>query len=157
MTTTHAVDVLLVDDNASDVELTLHVLQHNRLANCVHIAEDGQEALDFIFCRGSYQSRSIDDRPRVILLDLKLPKVDGMEVLKAIRSDERTKTIPVVLLTSSREQRDLVEGYKLGANAFIQKPVDFEQFQKAIQQVGMFWLIVNEPPPREAFSSAVKP
>jgi CheY-like chemotaxis protein len=147
-----SVQVLLVDDNPSDVELTLHALRHNGLANAIHVAEDGEEALDFIFCRGPHKDRSVADRPHVILLDLKLPKIDGIEVLKAIRADERTKAIPVVLLTSSKEQRDVVDGYKFGTNAFIQKPVDFEQFQNAIKQIGLFWLVVNEPPPAEAFS-----
>ncbi|PYT14385.1 MAG: two-component system response regulator [Acidobacteria bacterium] len=148
------VDVLLVDDNAADVELTLHVLRRNHLANSIHVAEDGKEALDFIFCRGAYRDRSITQRPNVVLLDLKLPKVDGLDVLRAIRADERTKAIPVVILTSSKEQRDLVEGYKLGSNAFIQKPVDYQQFQTAINQMGLFWLVVNEPPPPEAFAAA---
>jgi CheY-like chemotaxis protein len=147
------VDVLLVDDNAADVELTLHVLRRNHLANSIHVAEDGKEALDFIFCRGAYRDRSITQRPNVVLLDLKLPKVDGLDVLRAIRADERTKAIPVVILTSSKEQRDLVEGYKLGSNAFIQKPVDYQQFQTAINQMGLFWLVVNEPPPPEAFAA----
>jgi two-component system response regulator len=127
--------------------LTLHVLRHNHLANSIQVAEDGKEALDFIFCRGEHTSRTIEDRPRLILLDLKLPKVDGMDVLKAIRADERTRTIPVVILTSSKEQRDLLRGYESGANAFIQKPVDFTQFQLAIKEIGLFWLVVNEPPP----------
>jgi CheY-like chemotaxis protein len=146
------VDVLLVDDSPSDVELTIHVLRHNKLANSIHVAEDGKEALDFLFCRGEHQGRSITDRPKVILLDLKLPKVNGLEVLKAIRTNENTKAIPVVILTSSREQKDLVEGYKIGASAFIQKPVDFGQFQSAIKEIGLFWLVVNEPPPGDAFT-----
>jgi two-component system response regulator len=108
--------------------------------------------LDFIFCRGAYASRRITDRPNLILLDLKLPKVDGLEVLRAIRADERTRAIPVVILTSSKEQRDLVAGYKSGVSAFIQKPVDFTQFQAAIKEVGLFWLVVNQPPPPEAFA-----
>jgi two-component system response regulator len=148
------VDVLLVDDNPSDIELTVHVLRQNKLANTIHIAEDGKEALDFIFCRGEFEGRSLNEWPRVILLDLKLPKVDGLEVLKAIRANERTKAIPIVILTSSKEQRDLIEGYKLGTSAFIQKPVDFAQFQNAIKEIGLFWLVVNEPPPAEAFTDA---
>jgi CheY-like chemotaxis protein len=157
MKTGRSVEVLLIDDSPSDVELTIHVLRHNKLANSIHVAEDGKEALDFIFCRGQFKERSITDRPRVILLDLKLPKVNGLEVLKAIRADEHTKAIPVVILTSSKEQRDLVEGYKFGTSAFIQKPVDFEQFQKAIKEIGLFWLVVNEPPPADAFSNDVLP
>jgi CheY-like chemotaxis protein len=121
------------------------------LANSIHVAEDGKEALDFVFCRGKYESRSMADRPKVILLDLKLPKLDGLEVLKAIRGDDRTRAIPVVILTSSKEQRDLIASYKLGATAFIQKPVDFEQFRQTIKDIGMFWLVVNEPPPAEVF------
>jgi two-component system response regulator len=146
MTPDRGVDVLLVDDNPSDIELTMHVLRLNNLANKIHIAEDGQEALDFIFCRGEHSSRSITDWPKVILLDLKLPKVDGLDVLKEIRANEFTKAIPVVILTSSKEQSDMIAGYKLGTNAFIQKPVDFAHFQNAIKEVGLFWLVVNEPP-----------
>jgi two-component system, response regulator len=151
--TNRTVQVLLVDDSPADVELTIHVLRHNNLANSIQVAEDGKEALDFLFGRGEHEGRAVDDRPSVILLDLKLPKVDGLDVLRAIRGDERTKAIPVVLLTSSKEQRDVVDGYRSGANAFIQKPVDFAQFQNAIKQVGLFWLVVNEPPPPEAFKS----
>src|SRR4249920_3127730 len=114
MTTNKDLEILLVDDNPSDVELTIYALRQNHLANAIHVAEDGKEALDFLFCRGRYEGRVPSDRPKVILLDLKLPKLDGLEVLKAIRTDERTKAIPVVILTSSKEQRDIVEGYKLG-------------------------------------------
>jgi two-component system response regulator len=152
MTTMSAVEVLLVDDSPSDVELTVRVLRHNKLANSIHVAEDGKEALDFLFCRGEHQGRSITERPRVILLDLKLPKVNGLDVLKAIRAHASTRAIPVVILTSSKEPRDLVAGYKLGTSAFIQKPVDFAQFQNAIKEIGLFWLVVNEPPPADVFS-----
>jgi len=148
------VEILLVDDNASDVELTVRALRRHKLANSIHIAEDGQQALDFVFCRGAYSGRTFATPPKVIFLDLKMPKVDGIDVLRAIRGDARTKAIPVVILTSSKEQRDIVEGYKLGVNAYIQKPVDFEEFRRVIEQVGMFWLVVNQPPPREAFPSA---
>jgi len=148
------VDILLVDDNPSDVELTIHALRRDNLANQVHVAEDGQEALDFIFCRGSHSDRSFSRPPAVILLDLKMPKVDGLGVLRAIREDERTKAIPVVILTSSAEQRDLIEGYRLGVNAYIQKPVDFDQFREVVQQIGMFWLVTNHPPPPEVFGMA---
>jgi len=148
------VEILLVDDNASDVELTVRALRRHKLANSIHIAEDGQQALDFVFCRGEYSGRSFATPPKVIFLDLKMPKVDGIDVLRAIRGDARTKSIPVVILTSSKEQRDLVEGYKLGVNAYIQKPVDFDEFRRVIEQVGMFWLVVNQPPPREAFPGA---
>lgn len=145
------VDILLVDDNASDVELTVRALRRHKLANHIHVAEDGQEALDFVFCRGAHADRSFATPPKVVFLDLKMPKVDGIDVLRAIRADERTKMIPVVILTSSKEQRDIVEGYKLGVNAYIQKPVDFEEFRRVIEQMGFFWLVVNQPPPREAF------
>ena len=146
------VEILLVDDNASDVELTVRALRAHKLANSIHVAEDGQQALDFVFCRETYAGRSFAAPPKVIFLDLKMPKVDGIDVLRAIRGDERTKMIPVVILTSSKEQRDIVEGYKLGVNAYIQKPVDFDEFRRVIEQMGMFWLVVNQPPPREAFS-----
>jgi two-component system, response regulator len=148
------VEILLVDDNASDVELTVRALRRHKLANNIHVAEDGEEALDFVFCRGAFSDRTFATPPKVIFLDLKMPKVDGIDVLRAIRADGRTKSIPVVILTSSKEQRDIVEGYKLGVNAYIQKPVDFEEFRRVIEQVGMFWLVVNQPPPREAFPGA---
>ncbi len=151
MTTGQDVEILLVDDNPSDVELTIYSLRQNHLADAIYVAEDGKDALDFIFCRAAHRERSITERPKVILLDLKLPKLDGLEVLKAIRGDERTRAIPVVILTSSKEQKDLFEGYKLGVNAFVQKPVDFEQFRRTIKDIGMFWLVVNEAPPPEAF------
>ena len=147
------VEILLVDDNASDVELTVRALRRHKLANHIHVAEDGQEALDFVFCRGAHSDRSFATPPKVVFLDLKMPKVDGIDVLRAIRGDSRTKMIPVVILTSSKEQRDIVEGYKLGVNAYIQKPVDFEEFRRVIEQMGLFWLVVNQPPPREAFGS----
>ena len=147
------VEVLLIDDSPADVELTIHALRRNNLANSIYVAEDGKDALDFVFCRGPHQGRSITDRPRVILLDLKLPKVMGLDVLRAIRASEQTRAIPVVILTSSKEQRDLIEGYRLGTSAFIQKPVDFEQFQNAIREIGLFWLVVNEPPPVDAFAN----
>jgi two-component system response regulator len=147
MTTIRTVDVLLVDDAPADVELTIHVLRHNKLANSIQVAEDGKEALDFLFRRGDFAGRDADDHPKLILLDLKLPKVDGLEVLQAIRADERTRAIPVVILTSSKEQSDLIKGYQFGTNAFIQKPVDFAEFQHVIKEVGLFWLLVNEPPP----------
>jgi len=151
MTPCQDIEILLVDDSVSDVELTVHTLRKNNLANSIHVAQDGKEALDFIFCREQYADREMIHRPKVILLDLKLPKLDGLEVLKAIRGDERTKAIPVVILTSSKEQRDLVEGYHLGASAYIQKPVDFDEFRKTIREIGVFWLLVNQSPPLEAF------
>jgi len=153
MTQCHDIEILLVDDSVSDIELTVHTLRKNNLANSIHVAQDGKEALDFIFCRDQYADREMIHRPKVILLDLKLPKLDGLEVLKAIRSDERTKAIPVVILTSSKEQRDLVEGYHLGASAYIQKPVDFDEFRKTVKEIGIFWLLVNQSPPPEAFEN----
>jgi two-component system response regulator len=154
MAVAQEVEILLVDDNASDVELTVRALRRHKLANSIHVAEDGEAALDFVFCRGAHSKRSFATPPKVIFLDLKMPKVDGIDVLRAIRGDARTKMIPVVILTSSKEQRDIVEGYKLGVNAYIQKPVDFEEFRRVIEQVGMFWLVVNQPPPREAYPGA---
>lgn len=145
----HEVEILLVDDSPEDVELTILALRRSKLSNKIHIAEDGEQALDFLFCRGQYSERSFAQPPRLVLLDLKLPKVDGLEVLKHVRSDERTKTIPVVILTSSKEQRDLMEGYNLGVNAYIQKPVDFDQFSTTVKQLGMFWLLINQPPPAQ--------
>jgi two-component system, response regulator len=147
----HEVEILLVDDSAEDVELTVLALRRSRLSNDIQIAEDGAEALDFLFCRGPHKDRSFSHPPKLVLLDLKLPKVDGLEVLRAIRGDERTKAIPVVILTSSKEQRDLINGYNLGVSAYIQKPVDFDQFAETIRQIGMFWLLINQAPPPEAF------
>jgi two-component system response regulator len=147
----HEVEILLVDDSAEDVELTVLALRRNKLSNDIQIAEDGAEALDFLFCRGPHQDRTFSNPPKLVLLDLKLPKVDGLEVLKTIRGDERTKAIPVVILTSSKEQRDLIDGYNLGVSAYIQKPVDFDQFSETIRQIGMFWLLINQAPPAGAF------
>ncbi len=147
------VDILLVDDNESDVELTVRALRKHNLANHIHVARDGQDALDFLFCRAAYADRSFDSPPKVILLDLKMPKVDGIEVLRALRGDARTRAIPVAILTSSGEQRDIVEGYRLGVNAYVQKPVDFDAFRSVIEQMGHFWLVINQPPPRAAFGS----
>lgn len=141
-----SVEILLVEDNPSDLELTLHALKRHKIVNRIQIARDGTEALDFLFGRGIHQGRDLDDGPRVIFLDLKLPKVDGLEVLKEIKSNPRTCNIPVVVLTSSREESDIVESYRLGVNSYIVKPVDFEQFIQAVQQLGFYWLLLNQPP-----------
>ena len=146
------IEILLVEDDPNDVELTLRVLRKNNLANKIHIAGDGEEALDFLLCRGKYSERQFDNPPKVVFLDLKLPKLNGLEVLKEIKNDPRTKPIPVVVMTSSREQRDLVEGYRLGVNSYIQKPIAFEEFQTVIKDLGYYWLIVNQRPPPETFS-----
>jgi two-component system, response regulator len=139
-------DILLVDDSQDDVDLTLHALRAENLANHVFIARDGEEALDFLFCSGPHSQRSFEHPPKLVLLDLKLPKVDGMQVLEQLKSDPRTRTIPVVLMTSSREERDMVSGYNLGVNSYLQKPVDFEQFRKMVKLLGMYWLVTNQPP-----------
>jgi two-component system response regulator len=140
------VDILLVDDSQDDVDLTLHALRTENLANRVFIARDGEEALEFLFCTGPHVQRSFDHPPKLVLLDLKLPKVDGMQVLKQVKDDPRTKIIPVVLMTSSREERDLVRGYNLGANSYLQKPVDFDDFRKMVKLLGLYWLVTNRPP-----------
>ena len=141
-----ALDILLVEDNQDDRDLALHTLKREKLANNILVVRDGEEALDFIFCRGAFTHRSFDHPPKLVLLDLKLPKVDGMEVLKQIKADPRTKVIPVVIMTSSKEERDLVASYHLGANSYIQKPVDFEQFRETVKTVGLYWLVINQPP-----------
>ncbi len=142
----NSVEILLVEDNPNDVELTLHALKENKLTNHIEVVRDGAEALDFIFGAGAYAHRSLEKSPKVILLDLKLPKVDGLEVLKRLKSDPRTRAIPVVVLTSSREERDIVESYQLGVNSYIVKPVDFEQFSEAVRNLGLYWLLLNQPP-----------
>ena len=147
MTNLNEIEILLVEDNPNDVEMTLRALKKHNLANKVHVVKDGAEALDYVFATGIYAERNIDDHPKVILLDLKLPKVDGMEVLRRIRADERTKCIPVVVLTSSQEERDIVESYKLGVNSYIVKPVDFDKFLSTVQELGLYWLLLNKPPP----------
>lgn len=139
------VEILYVEDNAADVELTLVALRRSRVANRVHIARDGEEALQYLFCEGPHAGRPFHT-PRLVLLDMKLPRVDGLEVLQAIRADPRTSMIPVVVLTSSNEQRDMLESYRLHVNSYIQKPVDFDTFQQVVQQLGMYWLVVNQTP-----------
>ena len=140
------VEILLVEDNPTDVELTLRTLKKNNLTNKVQVATDGEEALDYIFATGSYKDREINKKPKVVLLDLKLPKVDGLEVLRRIKSDERTKDIPVVVLTSSQEEKDRIESYRLGVNSYIVKPVDFQQFTEAVRELGLYWVLLNELP-----------
>jgi len=138
--------ILMVEDHPNDVELTLTALGEYNLANEVVVTRDGEEALDYLYCRGNFKMRT-SDNPAVLLLDLKLPKVDGLEVLQQIKSDEKLKMIPVVVLTSSREERDMVASYKLGVNAYVVKPVDFHEFVNAIKELGIFWAVINEPPP----------
>ena len=138
--------ILLVEDNPDDEALTLRALQHHNIANDVVVARDGVEALDYLFSRGEYANKNEDDLPQVVLLDLKLPKLDGLEVLKAMRADDRTKALPVVVLTSSNEEKDIIDSYNLGANSYVRKPVDFVQFIAAVKQLGMYWLVLNQSP-----------
>ena len=139
-------EILLVEDDQNDVELAVHALKKHNLANRIQVVRDGAEALDFLFARGAFSHRDINQIPRVVLLDLKLPKVDGLEVLRQVKSDPRTRKVPVVILTSSREERDVVESYNLGVNSYILKPVDFQQFTEAVRTIGLYWLLLNEPP-----------
>jgi two-component system, response regulator len=140
------IEILLVEDNPSDLELALHALKKNNLANRIQVVRDGQEALDFIFGQGAFMGRLLQNGPRVVLLDLKLPKVDGLEVLRRMKADDRTRNIPIVIMTSSREERDLVESYRLGVNSYIIKPVDFGQFTESVRQLGFYWLLLNKVP-----------
>lgn len=139
-------DILLVEDSQNDIDLALYALREENLANNIFVVRDGKEALDYLFCRDAFAKRSFDHPPKLVLLDLKLPKVDGLQVLKQLKNDPRTRTIPVVIMTSSSEERDLVEGYNLGVNSYIQKPVDFEQFRKTVKTLGLYWLVVNQSP-----------
>lgn len=143
------VEILLVEDNADDLELTLHALRIDKVANNVEIARDGEEALDYFYRRGKFAQRAEDSHTSLVLLDLKLPKVDGLEVLREIKGNPRTRAIPVVVLTSSRQERDLVTSYQLGVNSYIQKPVDFNQFRETVKQLGLYWLVINQPPVEE--------
>ncbi|MCM2354265.1 MAG: response regulator [Pseudobdellovibrio sp.] len=138
--------IFLVEDNVDDEALTLRALKKNNISNQVVVARDGAEALDFLFAKGKYADRDMAIQPQVMLLDLNLPKIDGLNVLKKLRSDDRTKLIPVVILTSSKEDQDIIEGYSLGANSYVRKPVDFNDFSEAIRQLGLYWLILNEVP-----------
>lgn len=140
--------ILLVEDNPDDEELTLRALRKSGVVNNVTVTRDGAEALDFLFCEGQYKDRDSRQLPTVVLLDLKLPKIDGMEVLRRVRSNDATKLLPVVILTTSDEQKDMVDSYRLGANSYVRKPVDFVQFTEAVRQLGLYWRLVNEPPPQ---------
>lgn len=143
-----AIEILLVEDNKSDAELTLRALKKNNLSNNIVHLKDGAEALDYIFCTGQFSSRSIEDKPKLILLDLKMPKVDGLEVLAVLKGDERTKSIPVVILTSSKEHPDVERAYQLGVNSYIVKPVHFDGFSTAVKEIGFYWMLFNTPPPQ---------
>lgn len=143
-TNLNEVEILLVEDNPNDVELTLRALQKNNLANKVYTVKDGEEAIEFIFATGQYATRDINFPPKVVFLDLKLPKVSGLEVLKKVKSDDKTKTIPIVVITSSQETQDVQECYRLGVNSFIQKPIEFDNFVKAISDAGLYWMIINK-------------
>ncbi|MCX6048918.1 MAG: response regulator [Chloroflexi bacterium] len=144
----NAIEILLVEDNPDDEELTLYALAQNNLANQIHVVRDGAAALEFIFATGSYAHRNIYNRPKLVILDLKLPKVDGLEVLRQIKSDPRTQLTPVVVLTSSRTEQDIVESYQFGVNSYVTKPIDFTQFAESVQQLGLYWLLINQPPVR---------
>ena len=145
------IEILLVEDNEADAELTIHVLRQDKLAERIQVARDGEEALNYLFCRGVYSARSFDQPPRLVLLDLKLPKLAGQEVLRQVKSDLRTKAIPVVVMTSSVEEKDVTQSYRLGVNSYVQKSVDFDLFRQRVKQLGLYWLDVNEPPPPDAF------
>jgi CheY-like chemotaxis protein len=149
MNATNIVEILIVEDNQQDLDLAQRALRKANLTNHIHVVRDGEEALQFVFCEGPHSGRKIENGPKVILLDLKLPKVDGLEVLRRIKSDPRTNAIPVVVLTSSKEQSDVIESYHLGVNSYIVKPVNFEQFSEAVQKLGMYWLLLNHPPKLE--------
>lgn len=143
---TEDIEVLLVEDNPHDLDLALRALRKHRIANSIHVVTDGEAALDFLFARGQYAGRSVNHQPRVVFLDLKLPKVDGLDVLRQLKSDERTRKIPIVVVTSSAEERDRVRSYDLGANSYVVKPIDFDSFVKTMADLGFYWLAVNRPP-----------
>jgi CheY-like chemotaxis protein len=146
------IETLLVEDNSADAELTLHALRKNALINRIHVVRDGEEALNFLSCQKVYQERAGQPLPQLILLDLKLPKVDGLSVLRMLKEDHRTRWMPVIVLTSSKEESDLTASYDLGVNSYIQKPVDFEEFREAVHTLALYWLLVNQPPPRQAMT-----
>lgn len=154
MSDDEVVEILLVEDDPKDVRLTLHALRAENLVNKIEVARDGEEALDFVYCRGQFSNRPPHRHPKLILLDLKLPKIDGLQVLRELKSHQHTQAIPVTILTSSKEERDMVESYRLGVNSYIQKPVDFDQFRETIKTLGMYWIVVNQSPPDKAFESA---
>jgi two-component system response regulator len=141
-------NILLVEDNEDDIELTIRALKKNNITNQLDVVRDGAEALEYVFCDGRYAGRDPNDNPQVVLLDLKLPKIGGLEVLRKIREDHRTRFLPVVILTSSKEESDVMNGYKMHANSYIRKPVDFNRFAEAIKELGLYWLLLNEPPPQ---------
>jgi len=151
--TDDVMEILLVEDDPQDVELTLRALQSDNLKNRIEVVRDGEEALDFLFCRGAYSGRSPNHPPKLVLLDLKLPKVDGLQVLQEIKASPECRAIPVVILTSSGEQRDVIESYKLGVNSYIQKPVDIVQFRQTIKTLWLYWLVVNRLPPDKTFAT----
>ena len=153
MAINEAMEILLVEDDPREARLTVRELQNANLKNKIELARNGEEALDFLFCRGAYTCRSITHPPTLVLLDLKLPKLDGIQVLREIKAHPETWSIPVVILTSSREEKDLVQSYKLGVNSYIQKPVDFDQFRQTIKTLGLYWMVVNQPPPAKVFVS----
>ena len=160
MTEPNEVDILLVEDNPDDLELTMHALRREHLANNIFAVRDGEEAVVFLFCTGRFQQRNFDHLPRLVLLDLKLPKLNGLEVLKRVKQDPRTKALPVVVLTSSKEERDLVASYNFGANSYIQKPVDFDRFREIVKSTGLYWMVINQRPlsnPAQASRAAAQP
>lgn len=150
------IEILLVEDDPDDLELTMRALNEEHIGNRIQVARDGEEALDFLFCRGSHSRRDPECHPKLVLLDLKLPKVDGLEVLEQIRSNPRTRALPVVILTSSKREQDMVQAYRLGVNSYIQKPVDFDQFRSTIKRLGYYWLVVNQPPPEPALEGGTR-